>query len=397
MRDRSIKTKLLIGLMAMSVLASACAKKTNPLEVGLRRVALDLAFKDPGLAESPTPREVVRTVAGADYDYTLDEVPDDLEEVVAPPKRTILPTPPRRAPEPECEEAPPGQGYDVPTYPVVKDPPREGVYTRRYTGTVKISTALFDIALPYPSKAKVEVSNVSFGEGAPLVGPGDATALPPGTQTGSPTAFPQFVEYRLTRFGPSGFKQVDTMRYTKGGTTGGDYLYLVKRETTASGTTKVFQPTPAIRYIELYAPEGDDSANTFAGVDREHQTALTVQSKILARESVDICGEVFDSFRVQIQENFADLSRTPPEVSGNASDQYNYWNIQFDHGMLLLREEVHSTLQTTTEVAGAPTPITVYYDYVGTLNSVEPTAFPTNSAGGESTTTTTVRTGEEGE
>ncbi len=387
MSRRSTKSRLAVGLLALALLASACAKKSNPLEVGLRRIALDLAFKDPELAaDSPTPRQIVRTIAGADYNYALNDFPDDLDGIAAPPKRTRLATPPRREPEPDCPEALPGQGYDVPTYPVVKDPPAQGVYTRHYTGTVKISTALFDITLPYPPKAKVEVSNVTFGEGSPVVGPGDAAVLPPGTQTGSPTAFPQFVEYNVTRFGPSGFKQVDTMRYTKGGTTGGDYLYLVKRETTASGTTTVFQPTPAIRYIELYTPEGDDSANTFSGVDRENHTALTVQSKILSRESVDVCGEVYDSFRVQIQENFADLSKSPPETSGNASDQYNYWNIQFDHGMLLLREEVHSTLRTSTQVAGAPTPITVYYDYVGTLNSVEAKAFQTNSAGATTTT-----------
>src|SRR6185436_4229224 len=117
------------------------------------------------------------------------------------------------------------------------------------------------------------------------------------------------------------------------GATGGDYLWLIKRETTVGGIKAAFTPTPPIRYIKLFVTEGTDSEVTHAGVDRATNTALTVQSKIVGRESVDVCGSVVDTFRVQIQENFVDLSKSPPTISGNENGTANFWNMQFDHGL----------------------------------------------------------------
>ena len=196
----------------------------------------------------------------------------------------------------------------------------------------------------------------------------------------------------MTRHGPSGLKVVDRYRYSSGGTTGGDYLWLVRRETTLNGKTTVFNPTPPIRYVELFVPEGPDSEVTHAGTDRETNMALSIQSKIIGRESVDVCGEVVDTFRVEIIENFVDLSQQPPVISGNETGTANYWNIRFDHGLLIVQEEVHTTYRGTEEVAGAPVPVTLRTDYVSTIDALTPKPLKTGP-----TTPTTRPSDESGE
>ena len=367
------------------VLLAACGPKQDPLEIGLRRVALDLAFKDETKAEPVSPRQVVSQLAIVDQGVT-EEVPEEIEPKRGP--RVIVV--PGRKSEPLCLPAPAGAQYDVPTYAVVKDPPAVGRYTRHNTGTLKIETSLFNLDLPYPPKTNVDITDIRFVTASSYLNREEADSLGlPGEVRNNETAFPARVEFTMTRSGPSGSKFVDTFRYSLGGTTGGDFLWLIRRETTVSGTKTVFNPTPPIRYVKLFVTEGTDSEVTHAGVDRATNTALTVQSKIIGRESVDVCGEVIDTFRVQIQENFVDLSKTPPVISGNENGTANFWNMQFDHGLLLVREEVHSTFRGTASIAGAPVPVTVRYDYTSTLDALEPKPLPAASAaptapGGES-------------
>jgi hypothetical protein len=362
-----IRTLLVVGLCA--ALVGACANREDPLEIGLRRVALDLAFKDATKAEPVSPRQVAQQLGVADV-RTLAEIPEEEEA----PRRTprIIVIPPRK-PEPGCEVAPAGANYDVPTYPVVKDPPPIGTYTRINQGSVKIETTAFNLDLQYPSKSDVDITDVAFVTASTYLNSEDADdAGLPAQVRSDPTLFPPRVEFSMTHHGPSGLKVVDRYRYSTGGTTGGDFLWLIRRETTLNGKTSVFNPTPPIRYVKLFVAEGPDSEITHGGTDRDTNTALTVQSKIVGRESVDVCGEVVDTFKVQIVENFVDLSQQPPVISGNETGTANYWNMQFDHGLLLVREEVHSTYRGSTEIAGAPVPVTLKTDYIGTIDALTP-------------------------
>lgn len=363
-------TYLAVLVLASLMITAACGNRPDPLEIGLRRVALDLAFKDPEKAVDVSPRAVATQLDLAEP-ALLAQVPEEVEPEPTPraaPRRIIIPA---RKEQPVCGTAPAGAGYDVPTYPLVKDPPLVGSYPRHYTGTVRLQTTLFDLEFPYPPKANADITDVAAVTASTYVNEEDRAALPPPVRN-DPNVFVDKVEYKLTRRGPSGLKQVDTFQYTKGGATGGDFLLLVRRETTINGKTTTFTPSPPIRYIKLFTPEGSDSAVSHAGVDRDTQTALAVQSRIVGRESVDVCGEVVDTFRVQIQENFVDLTKNPPETSGNENGTANFWNIQFDRGLLLVREEVHSTFRGSTEVAGAPVPITVTSNYVATLDALTP-------------------------
>jgi hypothetical protein len=365
---RPLHVRLALVALAGALTTAACGHQPDPLEIGLRRVALDLSFKDPAKAAEVSPRAVVTQLELADP-AIVAQVPEEIEEA---PRRgpKVIVVPARKA-EPVCETAPAGAGYDTPTYPLVKDPPVVGSYPRHYTGTVKLQTTLFDLSLPYPPKANTDITDLAFVTASTYVGETERAALPAPAHD-DPNVFVPKTEFKLTHHGPSGLTQVDTFQYTAGGATGGDFLLLTKRETTVNGATTTFTPEPPIRYIKLFTPEGDDSAVSHAGVDRATQTALAVQSRIMGRESVDVCGEVVDTFRVQIQENFVDLTKSPPETSGNENGTANFWNIQFDHGLLLVREEVHTTFHGSTEVAGAPVPITIVSDYVGTLDSMTP-------------------------
>lgn len=201
----------------------------------------------------------------------------------------------------------------------------------------------------------------------------DVEALdPPAEARSNDTIFKDMPEFELTRRLLPGYSTTDTFRYSYDGQTGGDFLYLVKRVSVARGVETVFQPTPPIRYVRLQVPQGDiqDSGAVHAGVDRATNTVLAVQSQIIDREFVDVCGEVVDTFKVRIQEQFVDL--TGGTTSGNENGTYNYWNIQFDNGLLLVRETNNSTARLTTEVAGAPVPVAVQYRYTSTLDKMEP-------------------------
>jgi hypothetical protein len=361
-----VRAIAILGVLAM--VAASCGRRQDPLEIGLRRVALDLAFKDASKATPLSPRAVATQLNVVDR-TVLNQVAED--EVAPAPVRRVIVVP--AAPAPKCEVAPEGKNYDVPTYAVVKDPPVVGTYSRHNVGTVKIETTVFNLDLPYPEKSKVDIGDLKFVTASDALNDKELNGanLPKDVRERT-DLFPPRVDFTMTRFGPNGLRTFDSFRYSAGGATGGDFIWLIKRETIINGVSSVFNPSPPIRYIKLFTTEGSGSASTHAGTDRDTNTALTVQSTIIGRESVDICGEVIDTFRVQIQENFVDLSKTPPVVSGNESGTANYWNIQFDRGLLLAREEVHSTFRGTTQVAGAPVPVTVRYDYVSTLDSLTP-------------------------
>jgi hypothetical protein len=78
-----------------------------------------------------------------------------------------------------------------------------------------------------------------------------------------------------------------------------------------------------------------------------------------------------DTYRIRIQETFADLSNnTEPTLSGNQPDTYNYWNVQYHNGILIVREEADSRVQGYFDTgAGASVPITLDYKYTSTLTS----------------------------
>ncbi|HVM09658.1 MAG TPA: hypothetical protein VM345_14415 [Acidimicrobiales bacterium] len=380
-RRRSATTRRLLPiLLAAALLASACGGDSNPVEIGFRRIALDLAFKDAEKAPPIASADVIRTVIGADDDFEVE-----FEEESEAPVRVVRrgPPPPPRVTR-QCDTAPEGATPERVAFQSIKDPPKVGVYPRHNEGTLTIDVVPQPIVLPVPELSRWEIPQVSFVRAnVALNEESEATLNPPAQVRDNNTAYADMPQFSITRRLLPGYSTTDTYRYTYHGATGGDFLYLVKRVSVARGVETVFEPTPPIRMVRLNVPEGDmvNAGVVHAGVDRKTNMALAVQSQVVSREWVDVCGDMIDTYRVQIKEQVADLSQSPPRLSGNEGDTTNYWNIQFDNGLLIVREQVDSTLRTSTKIAGQDVPIAVHYKYTSTLDQLDPLPLGTPAFG----------------
>lgn len=377
------------GAALLSMVAAGCGGDSDPLELGLRRVSLDLAFKDAEKAPPLEPQRVVKIVEYFDEEFADFEE----EESVDPPRPRI--TAPRRPPEPPCLEAAPGDTPDQPVYGVVEEPPKEGSYRRRNTGSIAIETqALPPITLPYPPLTLWDLTDVNTDTGPIVTNPHDDPAdlsgqapqdIPQPDPAVPPVdVTPERVTFTVTRNVSERLKTIDTYMYfgsrgradLDGESTSsdldGDGLYLIRREffSTTFGNS-VFTPSPPVMIMPIGDETKTTEANVSAGIDRTTNAAMTVTSRVLGREPVDVCGVVIDAYRVEFEEQMINLSDDVPSASGNL-EKPNVWHIAFDNHLLLLKEEVHSVMQTSVEIAGSPVPVIVRFDYTSTLMDPEP-------------------------
>lgn len=356
----------MLAALVVGLATTACASTTSDLEIGFKRVALDLAFKDPEKAVDPEPQVVIRQL----IDTEIEVAPADPGPRVV---RRVIPRPPSLETF-TCDVAPEGAVPQDPAFPVVRTPPVEGRYSRHNEGTISLELAIQTIDLPVPPSSNWDVTGLTERPASPLVADRDSEAAGgvPDELAEQERVFPPSTDFELTRRLTRGFVTTDTYRYTNAGEAEGDYLHLIKRVTVANGEESVFEPSPPVRILRLNVPEGNiaDSGVAHAGLDRTSNVAMSSVSQIIGREAVDVCGQVVDTYRVQIQQQFVDLSKTPPEVSGNEGDDADFWNIQIDNGLLIVREQVNRTLRTSTQVAGQSVPVTVRYSYVSTLDDL---------------------------
>jgi hypothetical protein len=384
---RSRATRLVAVLAVAASLATACGGGgEDPLSIGFRRVALDLAFKDAEKAPPVDPPTIIKQFVDSETRYTIEEVaPEPRDPTVIRRVRVV----PRRVVR-DCPTAPEGLAPERVTFPVVKSEPKVGTYPRHNAGTMNIALATSNTELPVPPLSTWTIPSVEIVRGQVAVAPRDLDTLnPPAAVTENDTAFVDMPQFSVTRRLLPGYSTTDTYRYTYTDVRGGDFLYLVKRVTVARGVESVFEPSPPIRVMRLGVTEGDavDAGTVHGGVDRTTNVAMTIESQILSRELVDVCGEIVDTYRVQIKERVVNLNTG--DISGNEGDTANFWNIQIDNGLLVVREEVNSTVRTTTEIAGAPVPVVITYAYTSTLDTLEPkpldasTATPPAGASGE--------------
>lgn len=388
------------GLVACALVAAGCGDKADPLEIGLKRVALDLAFRDADKALPVDAPRVIRQVIEDDFefvDFDGDGIFEEEEEEPERPRRRTTAAPPRLQPAPPCEVGDLGVAPQRNAFAVVKDPPKVGQYPRHNTGTITISptgaAAAASRSFPYPPRSAWQIPRVDFRRDSVVLGPDEEKTVsglnPPPQVSTADAAFPNVVEFELRRMIGLRDGTIDTFQYTPPGATGGSYLYLIKRVTLTGGEESAFTPTPPIRYIELNVPEGPDSAVNHAGTDRSTNVAMSVQSQVVNREVVDVCGEIVDTFRVQISETLVDLSGSEPRRGGNPPDAPTFWNIVFDDGLLIVREEAHVIRQISVPdpVSGQRIPIDIRLDYVSVLDDVAPKPLPAGSPGATTATT----------
>jgi hypothetical protein len=327
-----------VAVVLLLALLPACGGGgRQPVKMGLKRVGLDLAFR-PDKDELKLPP-------------VLAPIPE-LE--VSQGKLSVVPP---IAPRPGlvCPKAPAGAVPEVPVTSAVNKPPAAGEVALRNEGTLGLTAGTLSFKGIYPPVTTKFVDKVNT-----VTPPPDAFGQP-----GTPT-----IEFDVVKpLGDTIFR--DRLRATA------TAIELVQREIKTAKGSVVFTPTPAITLMVLGAAEGDSW--TAAGVDTATGAAMTVQGLIVQREAVDVCGQVFDTFRVQSTERLVSLTgSTPYSVVTDDTENTpgstgpglpNYYNVATQFGGIFLADENHT--KTTLTIDNVP--VIVEIDVKSTQMSVTPT------------------------
>ena len=380
-------------LLAGAVVAAACGSEEDPLALGFKRVSLDLVFKD---ATKASPAEAQRIIQVIElFDEEVRNEPEVLEEEPPPAARRRRTTAPPGIPEKVCLPADPNQTPETPVFGAVRNPPVEGSYDRRNVGQIKIvseSPLVPSFTLPYPEKTTWSITDIERTRGTVATNPREDAVLGTETLPKAPVA-PDVVRFTMTRTVSSSLSITETYQYygdrapadadtTASTDMDGDGLFLVRRETKSDTFgTSVFTPTPPVMVVPIGDETETTEANVGSGIDRETGSAMTIESKILSREPIDVCGEMVDTYRVQWEEQFVDNSQGRPVVSGNVeSGKPNIWNVSFSDRLMIVREEKHTQTRTYVGDGPAAQPVTLSFDYVSTLGDLETKPLRTGSA-----------------
>lgn len=330
---------LLVGL---SLLLSSCAGGGRPgIEFGLKRIALDLAFKDETQAKPKVAFQVPLPVASVGQFQTNVQY------------RTPLPV----VRVNECPVAPPGSITKVPVKGVVQSLPAEGRYEYGLKGKFDLQSALLPIKGSLPPeeirevrKTKVIPGQTSAINGAPPTNTYEFEVYQPGLVSGSSTT-------RLYRATPT-------------------ELQLVRQEVQVGKEKAVFNPTPPITMMSLPAKEG--ATWNSAGIDTDTGTSMIVQGEIEKREPVDVCGTLIDTWRVRSSERIVNLSGTSSFTSqttdttnapgADGPGKPNVYHISPNIGGLFVADEEHTITRFNTDVG----PVTITVDSVSTMRDIEP-------------------------
>lgn len=331
-----MRRSLLLPSLVGVALAACSTGDGGALELGVRRLALDIAFVDEDAAPAAEPEVIVRLVPappqvlepGFDFS-TIDTV--EPEPVLPPPPEFAL-----------CPTAAPEETIELAASPAILDPVAPGSYLRSNTGTIAITGAGVPLALPYPFLTVWEVGEATEGE-VP------ATAVDPAASA---------TEFTVTKRIAPGFEVTETFQI------GAEALLLVERITVANGAETRFRTSPPLEFF-AFGAEGDSW--TSAGADLDNGFGVVIQGVIEDRKVVDVCGDLVDTFAINYTEQVVDLESG--EVSGTSADEPSYIYFAPQFGGLVVREDLHLTQRTELEDGS---PVLIDYDYVSTITSVEP-------------------------
>ena len=351
-----MKRRMIAIGLAMAMLAGACGGggEDPRINIGLQRIALDLAFKAEG-EEKAEPQQVVLPTV----------IPSQAEFAVAVPAATIEEPAAASVPLPVRPFVPPCPAADAGAVPergvnaTVLRPPVAGVYDIHRKGTFAIESAVFPFQGPMPPKGEKEYRNVK---------------VIPGTTGVLGDKAPDQYEYEIYEQTGDNFTS-RTLRTTASA------IQLVKQVTKVAETTVTFTPTPPITLVALGGNEGGTWNS--AGVDTATGTSMVVQGTLVRRENVDLCGTVYDAWMAQTTERVTNVSDQYTSQTDDAGNQTNaatgaepgkpntYW-VATQFGGLFIQEEFHTRTTLTVEVAGAPVPITLKLDYTNTFDRIDP-------------------------
>jgi hypothetical protein len=325
--------RILTLALALALVAGGCGGKDKPdLQIGLKRVALDLAFKDGDQGRPPGPEAVIVPTA----------VPSQAEFAVTAPSDVF--TRPGDPPRPArvCPAAQAGAVPEEPATVSVLKPPTAGTYALHRKGTFEVELPQNTLRGAMPAEGAKTYGKVRPVEGA-------------------------FEFDVVERTGDNVTSQ--TLRVTP------TAIELVHQETKIGQATVTFTPTPAVTLMVL--GKGEAASWNSAGVDTETGAVMAVQGTIVKRQNVDLCGTMYDTYVVRSTERITnsqagytshtDDTENPPTGGPGLPNTYF---VATHHGGLFIQEDLHTTTQLT--VGNPPTPVTLRLDYTNTFDSIRP-------------------------
>lgn len=350
-----------IAAVLALVTTASCANRGSPIQIGSKRVAVDLQFKDDTKADAPKPPIVLELPAINPSNTLALDLPKQVPPRVVP------------APVDPCPAAPAGTPARELAPTKITQPPRMGVYPARVEGKFDITVGASQLTFQGRAPATVAYGNLQ------KTGTGDATIY----------SYDVIVKLGTTSTTTTSF----VLRPASGD------VQLVRQVTVSPTGTDSFQPAQPMTWYVMSGvgtgPENTDQWSS-AGLDPTTSHMLTLQGSNVARDHVDVCGAVHDSFRSQQREHGLSASpmapglftydttepsgyvptgvpATPP--GGDAKGSPNIYDIAPQFGGLVLRTGYHYTKSETTAGAGGTmVSATMAVDATLTLLSTVPTA-----------------------
>lgn len=335
----------LAAALSMLVLAAGCAgPNESAAQIGVRRIALDLAFTDPSLAKPVSPKAILDRIP-APVGLTVEDL------VPRPGRRPPAvddPAPPPPRPD-DCPAPGPLAAPDLPVGYAVAFPPALGVYAAANVGQTTVTGGVAPVVVPFPATSRLVARTLA--------------APPPGGPLGPAAPTERVAVYELERRLADNYSVVEELEISR------ESVRLLSRTTrTAAGET-VLRPDPPVSVYQ-YGVEGHLWRS--AGLDMERGVSIVYEATIEKREILAVCDELVDTYRVVFSERLVDLA--DGRVTGTSSGEVNAFNIAPQLGGLLLREEVHSFGNSRDAATG--TPVTVELDYLSTLSTLKPEPEP---------------------
>jgi len=340
--------KRLAFALATCIALSACGVHRGPdFTIGLKRIALNLSYKDESKAAPSTPIVLPpQPVPSTSGFMPIAQIPSGF-----PPERL-------RAP---CPTAPPDAHPLEPVTVFVTKQPIEGAYTTHNTGTFTLTGAL-SLSGKYPSRLLFELRNVKQSTvNDPVNGPTAVTTYDVVRHgvDGSTTT----TTYQST-FAASGAVATVAQAANQAHAPQGE-LDLVKLVITNADGTISFTPSPPVTIMAF--KNGVGTSWTSAGIDESNGTSMVVSGQITKRTNVDVCGELYDTYEVTSNERIVNLqsglsSQTDP-------NDPNIYDVATQEGALFLRQHIHTT---TTYQTKSGTPIVIGVNATEIVDSVKP-------------------------
>ncbi len=313
----------LLGLLAAAVwLAVSCSGGGDTLvDIGIERSSVGLVFKE-DKKDGPKP----------DVEEAFVPRPGPSQGTVATKVDPSLAPPSISPSAAACPKAGPGVFPTEPVSVAITKAPRPGVYPYRSEGRVKVEGASTRLDAPLPPESRRELKLLQ------------------------PVGSEELYRFDVIQRGLQDAVTTTTYRVTE--TT----FDLVRTHTVNPRGTSTFQPQPPVTLVRL--GQGEGNYWNSAGFDPTDGTAMLAEGRIVKRENIDVCGKVFDTYRVESDETMVNLftgfryETTEPTV----------YNIATHLGGIFLREDV----KATTTIRTAQGDLLVHADYVSTAMSATP-------------------------